>query len=281
MRAQRGAVPPRAQEGLKPSWKTRGLFLPCVCVPTGDLVIVDADAVESHAGRIESVQSMAPGVLRVTIAVADGPSIRRGQFVSLVRPRDGLARPYSIADVRLGGRLELHVAVVRHGRMSQWLRDAAGETVHVRGPCGDCHYQADSLEQPLLLAGTGTGLAPLLGVVREALESRHRGPIHLYHGSAKSSGLYLREALRELSTRHPRVHIVGSVLEDDLGAGDVRVVALDAAIAADFPRLDGFRVYLCGAPAIVQRLKKHAFLAGASLNQIHNDPFITAPPPTR
>jgi ferredoxin-NADP reductase len=82
---------------------------------------------------------------------------------------DGLARAYSIASQpdAADGCVELHVRVLSSGRMSSWLGggQAVGERVSLRGPIGECFYLPGNPQQPLLLAGTGTGLAPLWGIV--------------------------------------------------------------------------------------------------------------------
>lgn len=282
MKTEHGAPPERAQQGLKPSLREAGCFLPCICIPTADLAVTDCGSVGSYAGRIVEVQPCTDRVLQVRLAVEDGSTqpftFEAGQFISLVRPADGLTRPYSIANLPGTGPLELHVAVRRQGRMSGWLRSATGEEVTVRGPSGDCYYQAGSPNQPLLLAGSGTGLAPLLGVVRAALHERHRAPIHLYHGSRTAQGFYMREALHRLAEEHSNLFVHDILLDPEGDGSEAPYGALEAALLDERGALAGHRIYLCGNPALVQRLKKRAFLAGASLQEIHSDPFVTAAP---
>lgn len=279
MKATEGNPPDKSQAGLKSAWKAQGLFLACVCTPTEDLTIDECGAVGTCEGRISRVEPMLADVLRVFVEVHDMPQPPLpGQFVSLVRPDDGLTRPYSIAGIDADGRLELHVAVLPDGQMSNWLHTAEGAAVQVRGPSGECFYQATHADQPLLLAGTGTGLAPLVGVVRAALAAGHQGPISLYHGSRAASGLYFYEELRQLEDQHENVSVVFSALDHDRPEADVRTEPIDRCIAADRPKLDGHRLYLCGNPDLVRMLKKRAFLAGANLQEIHSDPFVTSAP---
>lgn len=277
MKATAGTPPARARAGLKQAWQDQGYFLACVCVPDQPLTVDSGDAVESYPGRVANVQALASDIVRVDIEVAGSFDFRAGQFLSLVRPEDGLCRPYSIANLPGEATVELHVAVLPRGRMSNWLAAAAGEAVEVRGPSGECYFQVDGPDQPVVLAGTGTGVAPLLGVLRDALAAKHRGPIHLFHGSPRASRLYLQSTLQALGAAHPNVQVTGSVLENDAAAPGVVEEPIDTALFAALPDLTGHRVYLCGNPDLVNTLKRRAYLAGASLAHIHSDPFITAP----
>ena len=279
LRATSGVVPAVAQVGLKDSLKKQGFFLACVCRPTEPLSVERCEAAETHSAVVKRVSSLSADVLRVWLSRPAGFSFRAGQFVQLVRPEDGLMRPYSIASLPDAEELELHVALLANGQMSGWLCEAEGQPVYVRGPFGECFYQEGELDRPLLLAGTGTGLAPLLGILRAALHAGHRGEITLFHGSPSLSGLYLREELEALADALPELQLVGSVLEADSaelgmrGRWRLEARALDQLVLSRYPKLDALRLYLCGNPALVQSLRKRAYLAGASLSRIHSDAF--------
>ncbi len=136
----------------------------------------------------------------------------------------------------------------------------------------------------MVLAGTGTGLAPLYGIVHEALREGHQGPIHLFHGGVTSRDLYCVDALRTLESLHPQFHYHASCLKapekvsDDgpLEVGPLEVGPLDEVILRhlDAGSIAQTRVYLCGAPELVQLLRKKIFLKGAKSSHIYCDPFI-------
>src|SRR5262245_33445840 len=212
VKARRGAVPAAAQRGLKESHRDQGLFLACQCQPTEELELERCGAGRALPSRVERVEPLAGGVLRLFLSLPEGLAYQAGQFIQLERPADGLSRAYSIASLP-GNLLELHVAQRPGGAMSSWLATAAGEPVLLRGPFGECHYLAGELERPLCLAGSGTGLAPLLGVVRAALAAGHRAPIRLYHGSVRQGGLYLWDELAALAGARANLRVTGSVLE--------------------------------------------------------------------
>ena len=179
--AQSGAIPPAAQQGLKATWRASGWFMSCMCRPTTDMQLSRVEAARTFVARVAEVALLSERVLRVRLTRPEGFDYAAGQFIQLRRP-DGLMRPYSLASTAEAELLELHVALLPLGRMSQWLLGATGCTVELHGPFGECFYVPEIPPRPLLLAGTGTGLAPLFGVLRTALQSGHSAPLHLLHG---------------------------------------------------------------------------------------------------
>jgi NAD(P)H-flavin reductase len=203
-------------------------------------------------------------------------AFRAGQYVSIVRP-DGLARSYSIASLPEEGQLELHVRRIAGGRMSGWLHDEAhvGEQVSVVGPSGECFYVPGNPEQPMLVVGTGTGLAPLYGILRDALQHGHRGPIQLFHGALHAGGLYLIDELRRLVDRHSQLEYTPAVLNGSESDG-MAVGSIDQVVLKRFPKLSGWRGFVCGDPSLVQMLKKKLFLSGMASRDIYADAFLPA-----
>lgn len=275
LRAACGTVPPVAQKGLKATLVEQGYFLSCVCRVESDLALEPAGGLEMR-GRIVGLERLTETVLRVQLETAAPLEYRAGQYITLCR-EDGLARSYSLASLPGDGTLELHVRRAPQGRMSGWLFDEAraDDAVHLRGPAGDCFYVGGAAEQPLLLAGTGTGLAPLVGICRDAVAQEHSGPIRLFHGAVRPAGLYLREELAALARETANFTYTPVVLEGGEGEG-IATGALDKVIAGAHPKLGGWRGFICGDPATVGVLRKKLFLAGMASREIFADAFVEA-----
>ena len=276
MRAAEGAVPARAQTGLKDSWKAQGYFLACVCRPENDLAITTVGEDASLGATITSLDLLSSDVMRVRLHCDAPLGFRSGQYVTIVR-EGGLSRSYSVASLPHESDIELHVRKIHGGRMSGWLHTEAkvGERVSVLGPSGECFYVPGKEDQPILLVGTGTGLAPLYGILRDALRHGHRGPIHLFHGALHKGGLYLVEELRRLVSSHGHVSYTPAVLNGE-EADDLAVGAIDQVVFRRFPKLSGWRGYVCGDPGLVQSLKKKLFLSGMASREIFTDAFLPA-----
>jgi CDP-4-dehydro-6-deoxyglucose reductase len=269
-----GTIPERAQSGLKDTLRAQGYFLACSCYPEGDLTVAPAGNDQRVEACITGLDRLSETVMRVRLRPANALDYRPGQYVSMFR-EDGLARSYSLASLPEEGELELHVRRIPGGAMSQWLHhEASSETrVWLQGPSGNCFYAGGNSEQPLLLAGTGTGLAPLYGIVRDALARQHAGPVWLFHGAVETAGLYLMQELRSLTQRFANFHYVPSVLRGEAPAGG-DTGTLESCVLSLFPKLQGWRGYVCGDPAFVNAFRKKIFLAGIASKDIHADAFI-------
>ncbi len=269
--------PPESQKGLRPTLSSQGYFLACQARPTGRLVLRGSGSEpEPVETKVVHTETVAPDVLRLRLKPSGSIDYKSGQYVDVMGP-GGASRSYSLASLPSDGFLELHVRRLRGGQVSPWLHDrVAGDRISVRGPYGQCFYVADTPERPLLLVGAGTGLAPLLGIARDALARGHSGRIDLIHGGLRPDRLYLRDELAELAEANGVLHVHACVLEaatERERAGALDQVAIE--VAGDLVET---RTYLCGDPALVAQLRRALFLAGAPSSEIYADAFTPAPP---
>lgn len=274
--------PPRSQQGLKPALQASGHALACQWQPEEDVAVALPDSrTLSAEGRIKDMQLLNPVVMKLLVTATDPVSMkdcRPGQYVNLLNDA-GIMRSYSVAnDYQRQGHLEFHIAATAAGEFSNWLfkQAKAGDALQICGPAGACLYVPEGDQQyPLLLAGVGTGLAPLYGIVNDALAQGHRGPVTLIHGSTRAANLYYRRELATLTQQYPNFTYLPVVLQaaDDEqcqqgDAGQLTLQALARHAAAET------RVYLCGDPAFVQNLRKQVFLKGVRSANINCDPFV-------
>lgn len=284
VKAVSGTPTAKACGSLKRSLQTGGYALACQWVPESDIEVKLPGLDEASTPVvIAELQTLGPGLLRVRLKAAPGSSLfdsRPGQYLNLTNPA-GISRSYSIAnDSALDGYAELHVADTTHGTFTHWLFRQArpGDHLHARGPAGDCHYAKDAAQDyPILLAGTGTGLAPLYGIAHDALRQQHKGGITLLHGGSSPARLYCVDELLALAKSQSTFTYQALTLADP--GPDIRMRQGDLTEAAlaciDPARLADTRVYLCGAPEFVQPLRKKIFLKGVKSSHIFCDAFVT------
>jgi CDP-4-dehydro-6-deoxyglucose reductase, E3 len=270
-----GKPPPAAQEGLSDAQKALGYFLACLCRPETSLTIVPAqEAGDRFEVSVQAIDRLGGGVVRLRLEHGPDFTYRPGQFVELIA-EDGLGRRYSLASHPEEDRfIELHVRLYPDGKMSRLIAErlAPGHRMHVAGPLGTCVYEGIDPDQPICLAGSGTGLAPLVGILRDAWRRGHRGPIRLYHGVRQHDDLYLHDQLEALARERENFAYVPRVLSvPSPEGGDVAAAVLERETA---PADTVF--FLCGGERLVSRLKRELYLKGAPLKQLRADAFVPA-----
>lgn len=281
MKATVGRPPADSQRDLKPTLAAQHYFCACLCKPDSDLEVTLPDALQQQRLTATLVEKRAlnSDIVQLTLHCPELNDFHGGQFLNLYRS-DGLTRSYSIANLPNRDQLvELHVRRLPQGAMSSWLHDtfAVGQEITTSAAHGHCFYIPDKPEQDLLLVGTGSGLAPLLAIIRDALAHHHRGAIRLYHGSRQAEALYLCDELTALAAQHPQFHYVPCV-SNGHPYPHIRVGRADQQALNDLPNLKGWRVFICGNPNMVADFKRQSFLAGASFQEIYTDAFTVSPP---
>lgn len=276
MRSLDTPPPISAQQGVKDTLQTQGYFLACMCHPVEDMTVALPNYKKDLlTATVVEKQLLNADIMRVVLEHETEFDFFAGQFVDLHRD-DGLARSYSIANRPDGNnRLEFHVRRLPNGRFSSWVHDELliGSNLKLSEAKGSCYYLATEKQNPLLLVGTGSGLAPLIGIIEDALAQGHSEDIHLFHGSRQIDGLYLINEMRELEKKYSNFHYTPCLSGQTDTAGDYAEGRANDVALARIENLKGWRVYLCGHPDMVSQTKRMAYLKGASLADIYADAF--------
>lgn len=246
-------------EALSADKRDEGWRLACQCTVTGDLRVAVFDPQHDGLPARVSALDWFGDVLRLRLEPLRPLRYRAGQH--LVLWYGDVARPYSLAS--LPGEdncLEFHIDCSRPGAFCDRARQlSAGDEVRLgelRG--GALHYDPDWHARPLWLLAAGTGLAPLWGILREALRQGHQGEIRVLHVARTPAGHYLAEALQAL---------------EGVSVELVLAEQLDEALAGLRLASRQTMALLCGAPGSVERFARRLFIAGVPRNQVLADVF--------
>ena len=268
-----GIVPEQAQTGLTESQKKSGYFLSCCRSSDNKITVSKEIELNKYSATVIEKTILENDVVRLRVTpVFD---YMPGQFATLWK--DGLiARSYSIAShPRLDDYIEFHIKRYINGAFSNWAYHnlKAGDEIQVQAPRGDCVYHSQNKQQTLFLAGIGTGLAPLYGILRDAIHNGHTGDIDLIVAAKDEAGFYMRNELNSLQLKHEKlnIHFICQTETNvkDLMSGDVYQLT-----ETYFPSFKNVRVFLCGAGSFVSKMKKQCFLAGANMSDIFADSFL-------
>ena len=270
--------------GLSERDQTEGKALLCQARPRSTLVI---EAREVKVGgnlmvkilpcRVERRELLAPDVIRLYLKP---PSTERlqflaGQYVDILLG-DGRRRGFSLANPPHADELlELHVRRVPGGFFTGFVFERMKEKALLRfqGPLGTFFLREDS-PRPILLVGGGTGFAPLKGMLEHAFHIGLSRPLHLYWEARAKVDLYLDELPRRWVEEHPDFHYTPVLSEphpEDGWTG--RVGWVHAAVAADYPDLSGYDVYMSGPPPMIEAAKPVFAAQGLPAEQLFYDSF--------
>lgn len=268
-----GEIPSAAQLGLSKNQRRLNYFLTCQCYPETDLNITLASNLEARRPAKLVDKQIVNSRVMVARFEAD-IDWRAGQHVVVWRT-ETRGRTYSIASSPEDGFIELHIRRRPNGLVSAWLEHEfeIGEETQFGAPAGDCYYSPAMPGQPVLLIGTGTGIAPLYGILKQALSAGHHRSITLYAAAGEPHQLYLVDELTALADRYPEFNYVPVVHRSTFALPNLLEGDLIDLIPQRHPQLRKHLVYLCGAPAMVETLKQQCFMRGALMEDIFTNTF--------
>ncbi len=166
--------------------------------------------------RIGEVLETHPETPRTKSIILDVPGWeghKAGQHVDLrLTAEDGYQaqRSYSIASAPEDGRLAIVVERLEDGEVSPYLTDElrAGDGLELRGPIGGWFTWEAKEGGPLLLVGAGSGIAPLMAMIRHRAAARSDVPTRLLYSSRSRDGTIYVEELDHLAAEDAALEVI-------------------------------------------------------------------------
>ena len=162
---------------------------------------------EWRVATVAGVREETARTRSLTLQVPEWPGHTAGQHVDVrLVAEDGYQaqRSYSIASPPEDERLELTVERLEDGEVSSYLCDVlrAGDGLEVRGPIGGYFVWNSSTEEPLLLVGGGSGIVPLMCMLRHRARldahARARVPAVLLYSARTLDDVIYKEELQTI-----------------------------------------------------------------------------------
>ncbi|MBL4622370.1 MAG: 2Fe-2S iron-sulfur cluster binding domain-containing protein [Immundisolibacteraceae bacterium] len=268
-----------------------GYILACQArVKPGEHIRVD---VELETGRpkfekqqfsavVESVETLTHDIKALTLKTPSKLEYVAGQYAELSLPEIDRPREYSFAAAAEPGGSDRLLFYIRHvpgGVFTDWLfsADRTGESVQINAPTGN--FWLRESEQPLLLVGGGSGLAPLKAIIEDALQRHVKRDLVFLFGARSQRDLYAMDELAALGRSWQGQFEIIPVLSDepsDSGwqgrQGFVHTV-IKADVVSD---LNNRHAYLCGPPVMIDAAIEVMNAVGIHGDHIHYDKFLDA-----
>ncbi len=223
-------------------------------------------------GEIAALQELAEDIVEISIKLRQAFDWLPGQYCN-VQFRGFPARSFSPTACMATGRfdrfLRFHIKRVRGGRVTSELGNkiAVGHRVRIEGPFGSAHHRPGQSNR-LVLAGSGTGFAPIWAIAAAALSESKDRAITLICGTKNSQSFYMASALVH-AARHSRVSVVPTIEKLNRPSA----IIAEGTPAHHLPQIAADDiVYAAGSPRMVGEVELAAKKAGATF---YADPFET------
>jgi len=275
-------------QALPPEEQEEDMVLLCRCYPTEDMVvevpytfdrISYSEEGKEFPAEIVELEQVSSNVTKLFLGRSDGEKqikLDSGQYYDLEIPGTETTRSYSPANIANNdGQMEFLIRVLDDGKFSNFLKNDAkvGQTINVKGPSGIFGLVADGFTPRYFVAG-GTGLAPILSMVRFMKEWGEPQPCTIYFGSTYEEEVFYVEELNKLASEMDNLTVKICVWKaTDSWAGEkgsvVDVLKKDLQAASAKPDL-----YLCGPPGMVDATYAACEDVGISKDKIYLEKFL-------
>jgi len=230
-------------------------------------------------GEVTDAAFETPRVRSLVLDVPGWPGHRAGQHVDVrLTAEDGYQaqRSYSIASAPEGERVVLTVERLDDGEVSPYLVDEvrAGDPFELRGPIGGYFVWEVGLGGPLLLVAGGSGVVPLMAMVRHRQAVGSSVPMRLLYSSRTLEDVIYREELERLAGARDGLEVVHALTRDQppgwpgyarrIDAEMLREVAWDDARA---------QAFVCGPTRLVESVAGELVALGYDPSRVKTERF--------
>jgi CDP-4-dehydro-6-deoxyglucose reductase, E3 len=294
-RLVRGEIhyPNAAPLGLSDAEIAEGMILLCQARARTDLTIetfemraADTATRKRLPCRIERAVPLSHDVmgLFLRLPIAENFIFEPGQYIDILLP-GGRRRSFSIASPPHDARpLELHVRRVAGGEFTDRLfhDDMQNALLSIEGPLGTFVYRPHlSAAPPMLLIGGGTGIAPLLSILKHVIDKRIERDMQLFWGVRGEQDLYAQatlEALRRAASSGRAASFRYAPVLSEAGASWRGLTGwVHEAAFKNIEDLESHEVYAAGPPAMIAALQREYAARQASSRRLYFDSFDYAP----
>ncbi len=242
--------------------------------------------------------------LEIPLELQDLFHYKQGQYLTVRLNLNGheLRRSYSMSSSPLENRLAVTVKKVSGGQASSFLHDTVqvGDSLEVAAPQGRFYTDLNpDKRRTYYLFAAGSGITPLMSIIKTTLESEPMSAIFLYYGSRNEESIIFRDELDNLSERYNGQlhveHMLSQPKKESTGGGLFGVFKksttnwqgkigringknsnqfLDENMAHG-PETDCI-YFICGPGDMAEGIKTSILGRGIAAKQIHTEHFVNA-----
>jgi len=228
---------------------------------------------------LKATRQETPNVKTLTLALPSWTPHRAGQHYDIrLTAEDGYSaqRSYSVAsEPERAGVIDITVERIGEGEVSPFLDDIAvvGDRFEVRGPIGGYFVWDAASGGPLLLVAGGSGVVPLMAMLRHRAASRANVPARLLYSSRTFDDVIYRDELEVLAK--DGVGVFHTLTRSQPAGWTGYTRRIDDRMLAEVAKPLGRNVlaFVCGPTALVETAADGLERAGLSADRIRTERF--------
>jgi ferredoxin-NADP reductase len=240
-----------------------------------------ASPIAWQLATVTGIRDETSSVRSFTLGLPSWRAHRPGQHVDLrLTAEDGYSveRSYSIAsEPEREGELDITVERIPDGEVSPFLHDVlvTGDRLEVRGPIGGYFVWEAALGGPLLLVAGGSGVVPLMAMIRHRHRSGSHVPTRLLFSSRHAEEIIYRDELADLAGAGDGFEVIHTLTRSrppDWTGYDRRI---DERMLADVlePLGPMSQTYVCGPTALVEVAANALVRLGLPADHVRTERF--------
>ncbi len=236
---------------------------------------------EWQVGKVTAIHPETPQTKSLTLTLPKWMAHQPGQHydVRLTAP-DGYQteRSYSVAsEPERVGEIEFTVERISDGEVSPYLDDVimVGDQLEVRGPIGGYFVWTVALGGPLMLVGGGSGIVPLMAMLRHRSAQRSTIPTRLLYSARTPDDVIYKGELDRLADGDPNLEVAFTFTRQAPPGWTGYRRRIDGTMLSQImgPLGAGVRTYVCGPTLLVEAVADTLVQMGLLPQRIRTERF--------
>lgn len=221
-----------------------------------------------------------PRVRSLLLSVPGWPGHHAGQHVDVRLTAEGgyqAQRSYSLASRPGEPLIELTIQRLEAGEVSAYLAGEArpGDRFEIRGPIGGHFVWRPGSTEPIFLVAGGSGIVPLMAMLRERAAAPVRPPARLLYSSRTFEDIIYHDELYRMAADDSDLQITHTLTDSQPEGwqGEHRLIDKAMINEAGFPPDSEPIVYVCGPTGLVEAASNFLVELGHTADRIKTERF--------
>lgn len=238
-------------------------------------------SIDWQIATVTNIKRETPRTSSFTLELPDWQPHKAGQHYDVrLSAEDGymVERSYSVAsEPERTGVIDLTVDKIDDGEVSPYLHDVlmVGDRLEVRGPIGGYFVWDAMMHEPLFLIGGGSGIVPLMSILRHRAAAKSLVPARLLYSARSAEDIIYRGELDALSQKMDGLEIFYTLTRSHPADWKGYTRRIDAEMLRELitPLGNNVRVFVCGPTALVENAANALVQLGIPASSVKTERF--------